>query len=324
MDPTEQDGARLLAPLREAEPATPSTVSVHRAVHSGTRRLRTRRAMTVVAAAGITALAGVLAVPVLSGPDREPVRPAAAAFDVMRQEFSVGSAGGYTPVSYETGRYRQRVQLRLDDGPQGTPPSATVTMYAAGREPSGWEPGGEPAPEVNGRRAFWLTGTVDLAWEWADGAWAFADIDGDGADARERIHRVAQSVEPGANASVTVPFTVPRPAPGDATQLVGVVTPHGTSSEVSDGALLVFSTQDAPRPGGGEADRVLVGVQRDPTRDLLTGKPRQAPPATIALDGGFSAVAEGPPGQQLLERARSVRLVANPDDRQTWTHDPLR
>jgi hypothetical protein len=295
--------------------------------------------MTAAVAAVVTGLA-VVAVPAIVGrPDAvQPARP--AELSVLRQAFTVGSAAGFTPVSYETGRYRHRVVLgpARGDVPQGTPDRATVTMYARGHLP-GWNPGGERAADVNGRKAFWMpspvTGPVigtEIAWEWSDGAWGFAFVDSVGADARDLAHRVAESVGSGADVAVSVPFTATAPA--DPLRLLGVITPFGTSSDLTGGALLVLGTRD-------DADRILVGVRRDLARDPVTGRPVAVPAPTTQLGGraaavgdrsvtipnpgGLSTTAEADrSGAPLSELALSIQLVANPDDVSTWVHNPLR
>jgi hypothetical protein len=318
MEPTERDALRLLAPLRDAEPPGPSTVDVSRAVRTGARRVRVRQVMTAAVAAVVTGLA-VVAVPmVINRPQTvEPARPAAE-FPVLRQQFTVGSAGGYTPVSYETGRYRHRVELGPAYG-EGSD-RATVTMYPRGRSP--WNPGGEQAEDVNGHKAFWVPNPVtgqasgtELAWEWSDGAWGFAYVNGVDQDARHRAHVVAESVAGDTDVPVTVPFTIPAPA--DPLRLLGVITPYGTSSDRTSGALLVL--------GSADEDRILVGVQRDLARDLVAGQPRNAPAISVAAGAGYTAIAESDQsGRPLAELAGSVRLVQDPADLGSWVSNPIR
>jgi hypothetical protein len=69
------DPEQLLAPLRDADPSSPSRVNVHRAVHAGARRVWLRRVGSGVAVF-------VVVVPFA----REPaVVPPASSFDVLRQ-----------------------------------------------------------------------------------------------------------------------------------------------------------------------------------------------------------------------------------------------
>src|SRR5882757_5074018 len=177
MEPTEHDDVRLLSVLRDVEPGARSAVSVPRAIRSGARRHRVRQAIGAAVVAGLTAL-GVGVLPtVLDRRDAEPATPVGE-FGVSRQEFTVGSAGGFTPVSYETGRYRQRVRLVPAPDAEGVPPGATVTLYAAGWLPGG-QAAGAQAPDVDGHRAVWLDEPdgAGLAWEWSTDAWAVVHVD---------------------------------------------------------------------------------------------------------------------------------------------------
>lgn len=261
------DGHDLLAALRDAAPTTPSTVDVGRAIRVGQRRRRTRQLAGVVAVATVTAIIAAI-VPALWGRPLPPARPLGA-FDLMRHELSVGSAGGFTPISYETGRYRQRATLTPVDG---SARRASVTTYAAGRQS---DPEGTRAPDVNGHHAFWVSGRAEVAWEWAPNAWTFAEVTGAGDDGRTLAHRVAQSVGR-RTAQVQLPFEVPTlPAPY---RLTGVVTPRG---DPAAGALLVLDS---------DGTRVLLGVRRDLDRDFTTGERRTPPIATTQVAGRAAAV----------------------------------
>lgn len=311
MDSIERDGQQLLAPLRDDAPDQ-STVDINKAVRTGTRRVRVRQAVVAGVAAVVTGLAAV-AVPAIVAHPRttEPARPAAE-LSVLSQQFTVGSAGGFTPISYETGRFQHRVELGPASG--DAPDRASVTMYPRGRSP--WNLGGEQAADVNGRKAFWLPSPVtdqaagtEIAWEWSDGGWAFAYVHSTRPDARDLAHRVAESVAAGPDNPVAVPFTV---AVGSL-ELLGVITPFGTSSDRTSGALLVLSSG---------TDRILVGVQRDLTLDLATGQRRAAPEVSIPdVGGGYSVLAQADrPGAPLQELAAAVRVL--PDG--SLTFDPLR
>lgn len=256
----------LLAPLRAAAPRTPSTISVQRAIRAGRRRRRSRQLAGVAVVAAVTALIVLLIPTVLSGLFRAETARPVVTFDPLRQSAKVGSAGGFTPVSYESSLDRQRIHLVRADGGPGT---ATITLL-----PGGPEPAGDTAPEVHGRRAVWQD--TGVAWEWTDGAWGFVE----GVHDRDQAHRVAQSVEPGASTPVSLPFTEPRPA-----DLLGVISPHGSTNRVTDAVLLVLG-----RPGAPESERTLVGVQRDLTRDPVTGLPAQAPVFDTQVGGRQAAV----------------------------------
>lgn len=329
MNQIDRDTAHLLAPLRELEPDTPSQVDVGRAVLDVRRRVRRRRVLGATAAVAVAALV-VATVPSVAGGllDRKPPAESGAGlteFDVMRQSFRVGSAAGFTPLTYETERYVQKVTL-VPATPGAGEHRATVSMFARDGLGPDWkpaaEPDNEPAPDVNGRRAVWMTGvpgTANLAFEWADGAWAIVEVRGD--DARIRAHRVAQSVEAGVDVPVTVPFTLSR-AQVERYQVVGTTVSYGQTGR-SDGnlrATLMF--------GLGSSPDLVVGVQQDGA-----GKPPGAETVVRNLGHGFRAFAEyTSPNlvtqvskeQRLGELLGSVRLVGSPTNPEYWVSDPLR
>ena len=351
MDSTGQDGAQLLAPLRDTEPATLSTVDVPRAVRVGTRRRRTRQALSAAAAAAVVAL--VLAVIPAIVDARHDSAPATqvSEFDVLRQHLTVGSAGGFTPVSYESGRLEQLVRLvPAPDSQQGTPGRASVTLYASGRAPV--YPERQRAPDVYGHRAYWVTtkfgpaegagktGTT-LMWEWAPDAWVVVEVESTEPGVQDLVFRVAMSVRTDANTPVRVPFTAepPDPIPAMDLQLTGVITPYGTGTDVRAGALLVWADLDQ----AGASERLLIGVRRDLGTDFVTGTPRVAPDPTTQVDGrqaniadkavtifdvggGWSAVAEAGADitVPLVDWAGSLRLVDDPEQQDSWTADPVR
>lgn len=301
----DQDDALLLAPLRDLELTLTTTVNVHRAIHAGVRRKRARRAVGAGVIAGVAVLIATMIPTVLNGQTlNEPARPVLE-FDIMTQEFTA-SIGRYVPVSYETGRFHQRVYLGIA-GEHGVQEIAIATMYASGKAPMR---NGERASDVHGRQAIW-SGT-GLAWEWADDAWGFVSIFGTDRGDRTRAHQIAESVALGPGVAVTVPFTVPH----GVNRLVGVATSLNPPIDPSPGALLIFG------------DGISVGVQRDLNRELMTGMPAQPPPIAIPLSDGYFAIARSPYGDEDLaykrQRAESVRLVDNPTDRRSWTNQPIR
>ncbi|MFP3967969.1 hypothetical protein SMC26_37115, partial [Actinomadura fulvescens] len=139
------------------------------------------------------------------GADPGPARPAGERFDDRRQEFRVGSGGGFAPASYEPGALVQRIVLRPEfaDGPlRGA--DGFVLMYPKGRLPDGLagaEPRGPAVEAVHGRPAVRLDppllrpGAIELAWEWKPGAWGFVSVRGAGVT-MDRARHVAESVLP--------------------------------------------------------------------------------------------------------------------------------
>ncbi len=190
---SEEDGARLLGPLRTAEVPASDGVSVDRAIRSGKRAKSLR-----VAAAGAVVLlvAGVL--PLLLRPSAEPP-VAVRTFDPLVRTISAGPVPGLRQESFTTGRTSQSIRLRpVGGGDQ----AASVTVFAAGT----MRPlPGEPVPDVNGKRALW-NGNY-LAFEWEPGAWASVSVEGF-PDDRERERQLAQSLRFDEHVQVRVPYTV--------------------------------------------------------------------------------------------------------------------
>ena len=305
----EQDGAHLLAPLRTAGPESPSGVDVRRALRVGRRRARIRHA--AIGAGGTGAVVAAVAsvgvfLHVLAPSDPRPAAPGEDGFDVLHRAFRVGSAGGFTPDTYETGRYRQRIVLRAADPRDDTGTDAVVVMYAKGRTPQSagapGRPSGRPALPVDGHRALLLTapvirpGATELAWEWRPGAWGFVSLKGPGADVG-RAEKVALSVRTGANDAVTRPVTVPAHALGAHDRLVGVVSSIGPARF---GRVLVlrFAADDA---AADTTTRIDVGV-RLPV-------PERHATATI---GGRPAVVSGRRSSSWTAAASPSRPVTPP------------
>ncbi|WP_433273737.1 hypothetical protein ACQPZF_19855 [Actinosynnema sp. CS-041913] len=322
--------SQLLEPLRTVEPGAGPGVDIARAIRDGRRRRRTGTALNVVAAVGLVICAAVVSPALLRGLTTE---PAAAAFDPLRQVALVGSAGGFTPLAYQTGRHRQEVTLGEADAPAAGP-RGTVAIYAAGRLPGqgggGWQPAVDRAPDVHGRAAWWR-GDAELVWEWSDRAWAVVRLTGGSADLRDRVHRVAQSVDTGHSRPVTVPLTVAPAAVTPPMRLLGVRVPVRPDGEL---AALVFADGDTA-----EAATLTVSLRTDgvPGRDLPADTLVAGRPGTVEGDrvtvadpsGRFAIRVEPGHGTAFGGAATATALAAaanpvpDPEDERNWTPDPL-
>jgi hypothetical protein len=343
MDDTEREIEKLLAPLREDVPAPTSRVSIEQAVVAGRRRLRARSRLAGAAVAlAVVMVCGLLAVALRGPGGADSVAAPTGGFDVLTRSFQVGSAGGFTPRSYESGRHRQQVQLRPERPAPGQIGQATVTLYAPGHLPPSlppdWAPSGRRMPDVYGREAVLLDtpvtapGGVELAWRWSDTAWAFAHLDADFPDLAQRAHRVAQSVLPVPAEPLAVPFTVLPP--GDL-QITGVRVPVGEGGE--RGAVLFGEGGDAP-PIGPDFG-VAVSLRSDltpgpdaPVTGVVAGRSASVRADRVILFDvapGLSVVAEAAPGARgdpaaLEALAASVELAGDPGDPATWPTRPVR
>ena len=177
----DSDLDRLLRPLRDVEPDPVSRVSIEEAVRAG-RRKRTQRTVLATVAAVIVSL--VALPPLVSGWARQDIPPAE-----FVQTFHVGSAGGFTPYRWHS----DRVDLKWAGTPDPAEPIAWISFSEAEKAPPGAE-----APDVHGRPARWVVeaGRSGVAWEVKDGIWGHASVPGSDQEARDRAHRVAQSVRP--------------------------------------------------------------------------------------------------------------------------------
>ncbi|MFS8104848.1 hypothetical protein LFM09_47880 [Lentzea alba] len=126
-------------------------------------------------------------------------RPPRGTFDPLVRTISAGSAGGFRPETYITGRYKQSIMLTPErNGDQ----SASVAVHA--KNTIGVLPG-EKMPDVNGRRALW-TGDY-LSVEWEPDAWAFIDVQGF-PDDRSRAVAIAANLRFDEHLPIEVPYTV--------------------------------------------------------------------------------------------------------------------
>ncbi|WP_344423842.1 hypothetical protein [Amycolatopsis minnesotensis] len=339
MRSSEEEDARLLTPLREVAPGEDTTVSVERAITAGRRKQRGRRLGGACAVAVVVALVAAVLPGIVrswNDPGELTVTSAPAEFDVLHQRFTAGSAGGFAPYAYETGRYRQRMDLKLAGTADPSAPVAAIALYARGQVPDvggrQWDPGtGTPAPAVGDHRAVYLGAPVlgadrtELAWEWADGAWAFASVPSAEPDAKAKAHHVAESVAVDTNPPVRVPFTIIAP---ENERLLGVVTPASAATDQT-AARLVLGTAAEPRA------TMEVGLSAPvayPANSVVDGRPAivDGTSATILDVGGHrSAKASTNDSrkyavEQVKALVASLRLTGSIADSRTWAENPLR
>lgn len=330
-DRDERDGARLLGALRDLPEESTGGVSVERAMKAGRRRIYARRAASALAAVAAVVLVAVVPAVFLRGQE---IEPAQAEFGLWTREFTVGSAGGFTPSTYETGKLFQRIELRpASEAMRGT--EASVTMYARGA----WTPRGAlaQAPSLGGRKAYWITdsdGLVEYAWEWTEGGWGVASLAGTEAN-RDRAHHVAESVVTGPGTPVTVPFTVRRSAVADGLRITGVRVTYAEADGAQVAALrLSLSDRRAPSSADWVELGVAAGGPAVVPNTAIDGRPAEVSGTRVAFAGkGFQPVVQAQGTRALAaaggvaglkQLAAAVRVVSDPAERATWTSDPLR
>lgn len=310
MDAVEREAQSLLQPLREFEPEGSGAVDIAGAVRRGRRVHRARMAVCALGAV-VAVVAGALVLPSLTHRAQAPAAPAPGEFSVLRQEFRVESAAGYDPRGYLTGRFQQSAYLGSGRS------DAMVTFFAAGQVPfPGWTPQGDTTDPVSGTAspAYYLAkpvlgSGVELAWQWAPGAWAIVDVAAArrdvGAD-RAAARQIAEHAYRGPGAAVRTPFSVAAPPAG--LHLVEVMVLTGPGEAVAN--LAFGSSDEGPRD-------LVVGVRTKAVAD--DGEHALGHGLVASVGGGL------PPAlaQQVLD---SVRLSVGPDPADTahWTTSPIR
>ena len=303
----DREAQLLLSPLREVEPAGPGAVDVDRAVRRGRVVHRGRIAASALGVV-VAVVAGALVVPSLAHRDAAPAT-SAGEFSVLRQEFSVGAAAGFTEESYTTGRYRQTAVLA------GAKTEALVTFYAKGHPPEpGWAPRGDRAAPVFGRAAYYLANpvspysAVELAWQWAPGGWAIVSLPNAIPAQRSAVHEIAAHTGARYDGRVRTPFTVGDLPPG--VHLIGITT----TTVRPPMPVISLELGESDSPSARIAVTVSVGY------DLREATMRP-------LGGRFVATVSGAAPQANQQRVLdSVRLSVGPDptDIAYWTTNPIR
>ncbi|MEV4310912.1 hypothetical protein [Actinocrispum sp. NPDC049592] len=206
-----EDGARLLAPLRDVDPDLRSGVDVTRAVKTGRRRRRSRLVVAAVGVVAVLGLSALVAPGLVSGLRENPPATGLAdptLFDMRSFPLQVGTAGGYKPLMYSVMRVKASVSLVRTDGRPGT---GEVSMYPRTRFQPDPAAAGFPAaqPPIEGRRVFWMPGeaTPTLVMEYGTDRWVQVTIEDDQPDLRNRVYHVAESVA-FTSADVQLPFTI--------------------------------------------------------------------------------------------------------------------
>jgi hypothetical protein len=328
MSLTDEEGARLLAPLRTTEPAAGTGVDVSRAVRTGRRRRRGRTIATAIAGLVLIALPAV-AVPLVIHDGANSLSPGSSGvtdptlFDYATRAFTVGTAGGFEPDRYTLGQIEQSATLIRTDNMTGS--GGEVTVYP----PNRYIPGSfdTPADPVNGRRAYWQSGdNPTLAVELANDVWAVVRLQAeDYPDLTARVHRVAESItfQP---VPLEVPFTVP-------TSLSGLpVTAFSMRTTPNGGEVAVILAFNSLYAGPQVTVTVHNTIAQGTPNDTIGGHPAIVQDATVILPdvSGFSVVVHSDTDLALfgIDRLRAlteaVRLVPDLQHRDSWPRHPMR
>ncbi|MEU0091426.1 hypothetical protein [Kribbella sp. NPDC006257] len=339
MNSEDQDYAGLLKALRETpDPVGTEGISVDRAVQDGRRTVRRRRVvggLAVVALIAAACTSPLLLNAVRDRDDGAPVAPAPGTvqpFSIWSQAFEAGSAGGFTPSAYRTGRYWQQITMLPASAAVGDS-WAAATMLAPGFEPgveSGWA-AKTPIEDIAGQPAFLLGQakySIVIAWQYAANSWGMITMTGPGTQL-DRARHIAESVHRGIGRPVTVPFTVSRAAIGSELEVTSVSTPFGTDPAAAGPPqymlnLDVGNGPEAPGllPPARQQSQLTVGISKVPAAFKPTttvgGRPAEVNVddnyARFELPQGYIAVAEQSPVSSYTTNftaiAASVKLTA--------------
>lgn len=325
---------RLFDALRDEDQLPPSEVDIDRAIRSGRRRVRVRWLGAAAFVVVVAFLVPVLGLPGSSvGPAGPPPGPVED-FDPMSRVVTVAGVLDVSPISYVTARQWQRINLDV-----GENQFAWVTVYAQGRQASDGRAAlrpeaGTPAEPIGGRPAYWVERGPDelLAWQWADGAWAYVthqDPTTGGTD-QDTMRRIALGVRVGAGEPVSMPFTLPLP---EHYTLIGATTQVRSSSDPFVRTGLVFGPEDPADPDL-PYDSLSVAVENGDkvarhlgANETVDGRPALVQDKQVIIfdvADGFAVDVQGTTDTDTLRSvARTVRLVPTPNDRSTWTIQPL-
>jgi hypothetical protein len=341
MNTKDEDYTGLLQTLREDTDPDTGGISVDRAIQDGRRTVRRRR--IAGGAAVIALIAAVSTAPLLlngiGDSDDGVVAPSPGSvqpFGVWSQAFEAGSAGGFTPYRYKTGKYWQEIAMRPTTTGLGKEAWAGVTMLARGIEPEAsnnrWAKKSAIA-NIEDRPAYLLdqaAASVTLAWRYADNSWGIVTVTGYSAAQVDRARHIAESVHQGAGRPVTVPFTVSRAAIGSDLEVTSVSIPLGSGTpdaaptEYLLGLDVGVGTESAgsgPLPPAERQSQLTVGITTPPPAfaptTTVNGRPAEVHAddnyTRFSLAKGYLAIAEQSPLSSYLTNftaiAASIKLA---------------
>jgi hypothetical protein len=338
-DDEEVYGVTLLAPLRD-QPPPPSRVDIASAIRTGNRRRRVRMTLAgtaclvvvVLVAVGITATVPTAGTGL--GGSAE-----AGRFDPLVRNLDIAPAAGFVYQAFTAEAVMQSIVLFRSAVTRDSYTRATVTIYAAGTQPNSvgfaWSWPTRIGAPVRGRTSYSFDECdpacrAGLVWQWNVDSWASVVVEGPDTRVRDpqaldTAQQIAAATNTGVSIPVTMPITMPRP-PG--TRVIAF----------TDAAGVRISFADRPPDAAGTPHTIAVTAQYKqvgvtPTT-TVDGHPARIDPAEVTIlnvagDWSLSLLDSQPDENPfassgaLVSYARTVRFVANPDDRSTWV-SPLR
>jgi hypothetical protein len=342
-DDEEVYGVTLLAPLRE-QPPPPSRVDIATAIRTGNHRRRVRMTLAGTACLVVVVLVAVGIISTLptagttAGGSTE-----AGMFDPLIRNLDVTPVAGFVYRAFTAEAVQQTIMLVRSSATTDSFTQAKVTIYAVGKQPNtlgfDWSWPTTLAEPVHGRASYSFDDCdpvcgAGLVWQWRADSWASVIVEGPDNRVRDpqglsAARQIAAATQTGVSIPVRTPMTVPRPAG------MRVVA-------FSDGPAVRVVFNDPPGPNGpnGPAPPHMLQVTafyrlgRVTSTTMVDGHPAHVERGNVTvlnLAGDWSLeVLDTKPDQNpfastdsLVRYARTVRFVANPDDRSTWV-SPLR
>lgn len=335
MSQQHEDYAGLLKALREAPDEPTESISIDRAIQDGRRTIRRRRVLGGIAVVGIVGAASS-ARPLLNAfhepPVAGPLPGVYQPFQIWGREFDVGTAGGFTPYEYVTGRRFQIIALARTDHPAVDGPAAVATLYASGLRSV--PTAALQLESIEGRPAYLTSetsGGTTITWEYADFSWGTVTVHTDHSDRAQRARHIAESIHRRKTpARVTVPFIVPRRVLEKDAEIVMFRVPYGSAH-----GRLTYEIAVAVADPADPAE-----VSTLPTVGIHQPTPEEKPNATfggrpVLFDGGrnatffgvgsgYAADAMAYPPLDARAIANAVTLIHDVTKPETWTDEPLR
>ncbi|WP_405062769.1 hypothetical protein OG474_14345 [Kribbella sp. NBC_01505] len=334
MNQQHEDYAGLLKALKEAPDEPTESISIDRAIHDGRRTIHRRRVLGGLAVVGIVGAASSVR-PLLNAFQEPPVAglPPFEPFEVWGREFDAGTAGGFQPYQYVTGRRFQIIALTRTDRSGPSDAAAAVTLYAPGLKPSAG-PSIRPLDPIEGRPVYVVSenkAAVTITWQYADDAWGTVVVFTDHADRLQRARHVAESIHRRkAPAMLTVPFTVPRRLFTADSEVVMVRVPYVRADKYVTYEVTVadFTPTDPSQVSGLPAAGVEKPLPDEKPNTKIDGRQAQVDGglnATIfGLGSGFAAHAAADKPLDAKAIAAAVQLISDPSKPGQGTDKPLR
>ncbi|GAA1678711.1 hypothetical protein GCM10009745_22940 [Kribbella yunnanensis] len=286
-----EDYAGLLKALREAPDESTESISIDRAIHDGRRTIRRRRVLGTLGVVGVVAAASsarplfnAFREPPVAGPPPGRFQP----LQIWGREFDVGTAGGFQPYQYITGRIFHMVALTSTARPTNEA-TAVATLYAPGLRSAPLSAALQLEP-IEGRPVYVVgedSGATTITWEYADHCWGTVAVYTDPAGRAARARHVAESIHRRKTpVPLTVPFTVPRRLFGPEDDVVLVRVPYGALDSEYEVAVAAADPEEPTVVSSLTSAGIHRPAASEKPNTTIAGRP-------AIVDGGLNATVFG-------------------------------